>query len=59
MAVSSFVVFRTLVDVVLTVLQHAIDESGQAMSHGSDGFGSTELAAKASVLRPEIGLAFQ
>jgi hypothetical protein len=29
------------------------------MSHGSDGFGSTELGAQASVLGAEIGLAAQ
>jgi hypothetical protein len=32
LAVSSVVVFRTFVDVLLTVLQHAIDQSGQATS---------------------------
>jgi hypothetical protein len=46
-AVSSFVVFRALIDVLLTVLQHSIDESGQPMSHSGDGFGSAELAAQA------------
>ena len=56
LTVSPFIVFRTFVDVVLTILQHSIDESGQAMSHGGDGFGSAELVAQASVLRPEVGL---
>jgi len=59
LAVSLLVVFRPFVDVLLTVLQHAIDQPGQPMSHGGDGFGSAELAMQASVLRPEVGLAFQ
>ena len=45
LAVSSLVVFRTLVDVLLTILEHAIDQPSQAMSHGGDGFRSAELAA--------------
>jgi hypothetical protein len=48
LAVSSFVVFRTLIDVLLTILQHAMDQSGQAMSHGGDGSGSAEFAAQSS-----------
>jgi hypothetical protein len=59
LAVSSFVVFRTFVYVMLTILQHSIDESGEAMSHGGNGFRSAELAAQASVLRTKVRLAFQ
>jgi len=44
LSVSSFVVFRALVDVVLTLLEHAIDQAGQTVGHGSDGFRGTELA---------------
>ncbi len=55
LAVSSLVVFRAFVHVLL---KHSIDQSGQAMSHGSDSFRGTELAAQASVLRTEVGLAF-
>jgi hypothetical protein len=43
LAVSSFVVLRPFVDVLLTILQHAIDQSGEAVGHGGDGFGSTEV----------------
>jgi hypothetical protein len=59
LAVFSFVVFRTLVGVLLTILEHAIDQSGQPMSHGGDGLGSTKLAAQVSVLCPEVRLPFQ
>ena len=58
LVVSSFIVFGTFVDIVLTVLEHAIDQSGQAMGHGGDRFRSAELAAQASVLRPQVGLTF-
>jgi hypothetical protein len=57
--VPSFVVLRTFVDVLLTILEHSIDQSGKAMCHGGNGFGSAESAAQASVLRTEVCLAFQ
>jgi hypothetical protein len=59
LAVSAFIVFRTFVYVMLTILQHSIDEAGEAMSHGGDRFGCTKLAAQASVLRAKVRLAFQ
>lgn len=59
LAVSLLVVFRTFVDVMLTILQHSIDQSGDAMSHGGNGFRSAELAAQAAVLRAKVRLAFQ
>jgi hypothetical protein len=36
-AVSLFVVLGPLVNVSLTVFQHAVDESGEAMGHRRDG----------------------
>ena len=51
LAVSLVVILRTFVDVLLTILQPAMDQSGEAVSHGGDGFGGAELAAQASVLR--------
>ena len=44
LAVSSLVVLRTFVDVVLAIFEHSIDQSGQTVSHRSDGFRGTELA---------------
>ena len=58
LAVSSLVVFCAFVYVVLTILEHAIDQAGQAMGHRSDGFRGTELAAQSSVLRTEVGWLF-
>jgi hypothetical protein len=45
LAVSSLAVFGAFVDVLLPILEHSTDQSGQAMSHRSDGFRGTELAA--------------
>ena len=59
LAVSLLIVFRTFVDVVLAILEHSIDESGEPMGHSSDGFRGAKLAAQASVLRAEVGLASQ
>ena len=44
LAVSSLVVFGAFVDVLLAILEHSIDQSGQTVSHRSDGFRGTELA---------------
>src|SRR5260370_21329133 len=57
LAVSLLVVFRPFVDVLLAILQHAIDQSGEAVRHGGGGFWGTELCAPASVLPPQVGLA--
>jgi len=59
MAVSLLVVRSAFVDVLLTVLQHSIDESGEAVCHGRDGFRGTELGAQAAVLRAKVSLASQ
>ena len=58
-AVSLLIVLGPFVDVSLSVLQHAIDQSGEAVGHGCDGFRGTELAAQASILGAEVGLAAQ
>jgi hypothetical protein len=42
-AVSLVVVLYPFVNVLLTVLEHAIDESGEAMGHGGDGLGGPNL----------------
>jgi hypothetical protein len=55
LAASYFVVLRAFVDVVLTILQHAIEQSGEPMGHSGDGFRSAKLAAQASVLSPKVG----
>ena len=44
-AVSLFVVFGSF-NVSLTALQHAIDESGEAVGHGRDGLWGTQLAVR-------------
>jgi len=44
-AVSLFVVLGPFVNVSLTVLQHAIDQSGEAVGHGRDGLWGTQLSA--------------
>ena len=59
LAVSFLVVFSAFVDVLLTILQHPINQSGKPKSHGGDGFRGAELAAQASVLSPEVRLASQ
>ena len=57
--VSSLVIFCTFVDVLLTILQHSIDQPSKPMSHRGYGSRGAELAAQAAVLRAEVGLASQ
>ena len=39
------VILRAFVDVLLTILEHSIDQSGEPVSDGSDGFRGAEFAA--------------
>ena len=59
LAVAVLIVLSPFVDVLLTVLQHAIDESREAVSHGSDGFGSTQFGAQTAVLGASKKPSFQ
>src|SRR5215831_16997820 len=56
-AVAILVVLQTLVDVLVSPLEHAIDEAGEFMCHGRDRFRRTESAAQAAVLCAEVALA--
>ena len=38
LAVPWFVILCTFVEVLLTILEHAIDQPGEPMSHSGDGF---------------------
>ena len=51
LSVSLFIVFGAFIDVLLTILQHPINQSGKPMSHGGDGFRGAELAAQSAVLK--------
>ena len=46
-----------LFDVILSVAEHAIDQSSKMVSHGNDCFGSPESAFKATVFCSERALA--
>jgi len=52
LAVSLLVVLSPFVDVLLTILQHSIDESGKPMSHGCDGFGAPSSLRKRRYCAP-------
>jgi hypothetical protein len=57
LAVSLLVVLRAFVDVLLTILQHAIDQSGKPVDHRRNGFGGAELGAHSEVLSSQVALA--
>ena len=48
---------NALFDVILSVVEHAIDQSSEMVSHGNDCFGSTESGFKAPVFCSERALA--
>ena len=50
-AVSLVVVLQAFVNLLLFILQHAIDQSSEPVGPGSDGFRGAELAAQSAVLR--------
>jgi len=59
LTISLLVILCPFVDVLLTRLQHPIDQSGGPISHRGDRFEGAEFAAQASVLRAELGLTSQ
>ena len=54
-----FVVLCASVDVLMSVLQHSVDQSGKPMRHGSNGFRGAEFGAQPSVLCTQVGTTFQ
>ena len=52
LAISLVVIRGTFVDVVLTVLEHSIDESGKSVSYGSDGFGTPSVVRNRQYCAP-------
>src|SRR5579863_6671298 len=56
-AVLALVVFHALIEVCDAVAQQTIDEPGQVMSHGGDGFGGAQASTQAAVLGTQIALA--
>src|SRR3982750_3560361 len=48
------VVVRTFIDILLAILQHSIDESCEAVSHGSNGLPGAQFGSQSTVLSPEI-----
>lgn len=52
-AVSLFVVLSPFVDVSLSVLQHAIDQSGEAVRHAVMAFGAPSLVRKRRYWAPK------
>ena len=56
LTVSLLVVLQALVDVLVSPLEHAIDQAGELMSHGGDRFWGAEFATEAAVLGTEVTL---
>jgi transposase len=52
-----FVFSNSLFEVLAPVAQHSIDQTGEMVSHGNNGFGSAQAAFEAAILCPERGLA--
>src|SRR5437764_9563482 len=56
-AIPLLVILGSFVHVLLTVLQHSVDDSGQLVRHGFDCLRGTQLGPESTVLRSQIGLA--
>src|SRR4051812_26421945 len=53
-AVALLVVLQTLVHVLMSPLEHAIDQDGQLVGHGRNRFRCAESAAEAAILGAEV-----
>jgi len=52
LAISLVVIRGAFVEVVLAVLEHSIDESGESVSHGSDSFGTPSFVRNRQYCAP-------
>src|SRR5262245_45684611 len=58
-AVAILVVLQTLVDVLVSPLEHAIHQTGELVCHRGDRFRRTESGAEATILAAQIALTSQ
>jgi len=45
LAESGFIMFHTVVDVLLATCEHAVDQTGERVGHGGDGVGRAKAGA--------------
>ena len=50
LAVSRFIVFQALIDVLVSPFEQAMDQARELVVHGGDGFWGAEFAAEAAIL---------
>lgn len=59
LAESGFIMFHASVDVLLAKFEQAIDQTGEFVRHGGDGFGRAKAGSQASLVRPQSAFAVQ
>ena len=59
LAMSLFVVLHTLIDKVLALFEHAVDESREFSGHGRDGLRRSQPTAQPAILCAQIAVTFQ
>src|SRR5260370_15384372 len=57
LSIFGFVVFHSLIDICLAKFQHAVDESGEFVSHGSDSFRRSQFSPQSSEVGSQRALA--
>ena len=50
LAESGFIMFQAFVDVLLAKFEHAVDQTGEFVRHGGDGFGRAKAGSQASIV---------
>ena len=59
LAESGFIMFHAFVDVLLAKFEHAVDQTGEFVRHGGDGFGRAKAGSQAAIVSPQRAFAVQ
>ena len=57
LAASGFLMFHAFVDVLLAKFAHAVDQTGEFVGPGGDGFGGAKAGSQASIVSPQSAFA--
>jgi hypothetical protein len=57
LAESGFIMFHACGDVVLATCEQAVDQTGECVRHGGEGFGRAKAGSQAAIVSPQRALA--
>ena len=59
LAESGFIMFHAFVHILRAKFEHAVNQRGELVGHGGDGFGGAQAGSQASIVSPQSTVAVQ